>query len=321
MKKTAQIRAAQAVSWPAAFLANGLKTSALRTNDLLRKQEWEQLDTAVVGIARQRLNGIADLRNMGLVHQLGGLGTLISQYEQSGDMSAADIGMEPRAPGEKDSQTFTLKSVPVPIIYKEFQIGIRRLEASRRLGETIDVTQAQTAARLVRDGLETILFNGASVQVDGNPIYGYTTHPNRNPYSGSDWGTITNIYTDVIGMIDAAEADNMFGPYILYVAKTQFGQMRAVYTDGSGQTAMQRVKTQLPQITDVKPGDVLAAGSATLVQMTSDVVDLAVAEDIQTVQWETRGGMELNFMVLAAMAPRPKSDADGRSGVVHATGI
>ena len=51
--------------------------------------------------------------------------------------------------------------------------------------------------------------------------------------------------------------------------------------------------------------------------MTSDVVDMVVAQQPTTVQWETDGGFKLNFKVMAVMIPRIKADADGRSGIVH----
>src|SRR6185369_9092554 len=74
----------------ALFKAN-FQTQGLRTNDLLRKEEWQLLDEALVGVARQRLIGIGDLKSRGLVENLGGLGTLLSQYEKLGDMSSADV--------------------------------------------------------------------------------------------------------------------------------------------------------------------------------------------------------------------------------------
>lgn len=310
------------MSRQAAFVASGLNINALRTNDLLRKDEWLLLDTRVVRVARSRLIGIADLQAAGLTLDLGGLGTLLSEYEKQSEMTDANIDMSGVAPGQEDSVGYTLVSIPIPITHKDFRINIRRLEASRKLGQTIDTVQAEAAARKVRDGLESTLFNGASgIVVNANPLYGYTNFPDRNTYSGSDWGTIGNIYTDFLGMISAAEADNFFGPYDCYVAKTQFGQMRAVHTDGTADSAIDRVLAKLPQINSVKVSDVLADGSALLIQMERDVVDLAVGQDISTVEWGGDGGFTSHFKVMACMAQRIKSDDESQCGIVHATGI
>jgi len=62
----------------------------LDQNALLRKNEWESLDEAVVRVMRQRLNGIMDLMNAGLVRSEPNLGVLESQYEEMSDMTAAE---------------------------------------------------------------------------------------------------------------------------------------------------------------------------------------------------------------------------------------
>jgi uncharacterized linocin/CFP29 family protein len=308
-------------SGPAAFLANGLKVNALRTNALLRHEEWLEIDRSVIDIARGTLNGIADLRTYGLVHPLGGLGTLLTAYEQMGDMSGANVDMSGVTPGDEDKVDFSLVSIPVPIVHKDFRINIRQLEASRRLGDALDTTQSQVATRKVRDGLEYMLFRGSTVKVNGNSIYGYTTHPSRNTGSAvGDFGTISNIYPTLQTMMAALMADHFYGPYGVYVSSTQYAEMLAVYTDGSGQSAMDRILKNLPQIKFIKPSEQLADGTLTMNQLTSDVVDLAVAQDIVPVQWEEMGGLVVKFKVMCAMVPRIKADAEGRCGVVHYTG-
>jgi hypothetical protein len=63
----------------------------------------------------------------------------------------------------------------------------------------------------------------------------------------------------------------------------------------------------------------MTAPEVLLVQLTSDVVDLPVGQDITTVEWDTKGGLQMHFKVMAAMAPRMKSDANGNTGIVHYT--
>ncbi len=305
----------------ARLLNSELNINSLRTNDLLRKEEWIELDRRIVEVARPRLIGIADLQSRGLTLPLGGLGTLISQYEASSDMTPAEISMDGVKEGEEDDQAFNLRSIPVPIIHKDFRLNIRRLEASRRLGDGLDTTQAQIAARRVSDKLEDLLFNGSGLQVDGNRIYGYTTHPNRNIGNAvGPWGTLPNAYDTVLSMIADAQEDHMYGPYVLYVSTNQWPNLLKVYTDGSGDTVLDRIK-KIPGISDVKFATALVIDTALLVQMTSDVVDLAVAQDIVTVEWESKGGMVTHFKVMCCMVPRIKSDYDGRSGIVHYTSL
>lgn len=319
---------------PARLLAtNGLDVGALRTNEVLRKEEWQDLDATLVGVARQRLIGISDLIARGLSFNLGGLGVVLSQYEQLGDMSAANVDFAGVTDGEKDSVTFTLVSVPVPIFHKDFSINIRRLEASRgpnAIGAPIDRTQIETAAQKVTEQMEEVLFNGmggggGSVQSGGgsttqNTLFGYTTQTNVNTQAGGDWGTATNPQTDIINAIGLIEADNYYGPWVAYVATTQFNQLRNFFTDGSGDQIFDRLK-RIQGLEDVRPGDRLAATNAVMVTMRRDVVDLAIGQDLTVVEWETKGGLMMNFKVMAALAPRVKANSASGSGICTITGI
>lgn len=309
---------------PGGLFVNGkFDVGRMRTNSVLRKDEWELVDSRVVDIAKQRLVAVGDLRAAGLVQNLGSFGVTMSTFETLSDMTEADVDMDGGTAGEEDRVEHGQVTIPIPVIHKNFRIGLRVLESSRRMGQSLDTTQAEKSARLVADKLEHILFYGATgIVVNSQSLYGLTTHPHVNTVSGSDWGTIANIYTNVNSAVIANEADNYFGPYVLYVAKTQFGEMRAIHDDGSGETALERVLRGFGgTITAVKPADTLTAGTAVLVQMTRDVVDLAVGVDVSTVQWETRGGFFQHFKIFGAMAPRVKSDYGEQSGICVITGI
>jgi len=41
--------------------------------------------------------------------------------------------------------------------------------------------------------------------------------------------------------------------------------------------------------------------------------------ELTTVQWESNGGMKLNFKVMAIQVPYIKSTSDGVTGIVHGT--
>lgn len=304
------------------LLKNNMNTGALRTNDVLRHEDWLEIDKTLIGVSRQRLIGIGDLTSRGLRLNLGGLGVLLSGYEQLGDMTAADVDYAAVTDGEEDSVTFTLVNVPVPIIHKDFSINIRRQAASLNgNGPAIDTVQVETAAMKVTEKMEDILFNGfTGGALDGNTLYGYTTHPAINTQSGGDWGTITNPQADLINAMDKLEGDLYWAPWILYVATTQFGQLRAFFTDGSGDQVFDRLK-RLNGLEDIRPADRITAGTALLIAMRRDVVDIAVGQDLTVVEWDTKGGLMAHFKVMTAIAPRIKSDAAGNSGICLLSGI
>lgn len=308
------------------FLASGLRVqhlrpvSGLHTNALLRHEEWLEIDAALLDVVRTQLVVVQDLINYGLVHTLGGLGSTESSYERLFDMDDAEIDMDATTPGSEDRVAFDQVTLPVPITHKNFRISIRQLEASRTRGDALDTTQVRVATRKVRDSLENMVMNGNALKFATNPIYGYTTHPSRVTGSATgDFGTITNIHPTFVAMVNALEALGFIGPFLFYVARTQYGQMRARYTDGSGDTALEAA-LEIPGVDDIKPSDVLAAEAVVGVNMMQETVDLAVGQDIIPVQWDTMGGLIAHYKVMAAMVPRIKADSGGDCGVVHYTG-
>lgn len=207
------------------LLTNGFNCNALRSNAVLRKEEWQQFDQVVVDVARQRLNGVADLVNAGLTYDLDdALGVTMVQWERQADMDPAQRSMDGLTRGERDRLDFLQSNVPVFITHKDFGLSLRVLRASRKLGQPLDTAQIEVATRKVADSIEDALFNGPGVVVNAVTAYGYRTAPNRNTMnfaSAQEWTHASKtgelILADVITMIQTAHTDNRFGPYVLYV--------------------------------------------------------------------------------------------------------
>lgn len=305
------------------LIAHEMDVNALRTNALLRKDEWKDLDEAVVRVARQKLSVVNALRSRNLTRNLGDLGTMLAEYERQSDMTAAEQTMSGVAPGERDTPDFDLKSVPVPITFKDFQLNVRRLTASRRRGESLDVSAGELAAALVAEKLEDTVINGSTVVIGGSTAYGLKNHPDRITGSLSqDWdgGSATGetILTDVLAMVKAAEAKNYYGPFIVVVGTSYNSELRKDFKANSDKTVRQRLLEE-DAIDDILISAKLAADNVLLFQPTSNVVQLGVAQDIVTIEWDDMGGLIQLFKVMAAVVPIVKSDKESQSGVVHYT--
>lgn len=294
-------------------------------NALLRRYEWEEIDTTVLDVMRQPLIGVQDLISAGLTHRLAGIGTSISTYEQLGDMSPATVSMNvtPKK-DESDRVTFEAVSVPVPVISKPFSLDLRTLDASRRLGESLDVTQARVATLKVRESLEDILFNGHALQMQDLKIYGYTTHPNIGSgtaasYGGGDWGTDGNAHKTIVGMIAALVAKGFYGPYGIYVSPTQYAQSLQLTGVNMSETQLSVIQRTIPDVKFIKRAPKLADGQVLMVQMTREVVDLAIGQDVTPISWQEYGGLMNEFRVLTAAVPRIKFDSEGKCGIELAT--
>ncbi len=303
------------------LMQSGFNINALRTNAVLRKDEWLQFDTALIEVARQRLPLVSMLVNAGLSFPISnGLGTTILEWEQVSDMEPADVSMSGVTRGQEDTLEYTLQSMPLPIIHKDFTINIRKLEASRTLGQPLDTAQAELAGRLVAEATEAMVIDGHATRVGAAEIFGLDTVANSQAITITDlWDTTTgavDYVVDVLAAIAALQGDFMFGPYVLIVNYTSWNRMQNDYiaTDITGKTIAQRV-ADIEGITSIIPSTDVAANTAYVVQLTRDVIDEVIWLQPTTVQWETQGGMQVHFKVMSIMIPRVRFTRTLQSGV------
>lgn len=306
----------------------------IRTNApaLLQYDEWKDIDRVVIEAAVLRMRAWGDLLAAGLTHNLGSIGMTVSLWDRVSDMTPANIDMSAATTGDKDTPAYSPQFVPVPVIHKEFQLELRRLTASRQFGESLDTTAAAIAGRKVGEAAEDMLLNGANIQVTdpllgAGTIYGYTTFPDRNIVDmeatwdslKGDLGENSHIIEDVMAMQTASRLARMYGPWVLYVPKNYEAKLDEDYrgpNSSDTRTVRQRILA-LSGIQDIRITDFLADDDVILVSMTRDVVDLAIAQGVNTVQWTLTGGMVEEYKVMQVGVPRMKSDYDGRCGITH----
>ena len=143
------------------LLAANMDVNALRTNGLLQDREWKEMDDVVIKTTRQRLVAVGDLITKGLRKQLtNAMGTMVYEWETMDHMEGAGISMDGMSDTDNEHVNFGLDSVPLPLVHKNFQIGIRALAASRGRGESLDTIQIAQASQIVAETNETILFKG-----------------------------------------------------------------------------------------------------------------------------------------------------------------
>lgn len=303
---------------------------AIHTNATLRKDEWLRIDDTLIESARERLVIVDDLMSAGLTYNTGGIGVQIAEWENSSEITDADVDMDGESKGQQDRQEFGLNGVPIPVIHKEFRIGARTLAASRTRGASLDVTTGIEAARAVARTSENLVFNGGylgAVKSANNTyrIYGLTNFPSRATRTIADWGNVAvtpeTILDDILGMVSQMETDQRkYGPFTLYIPAEFSFRFYADYKAFGDKTLMERVLAD-PRIAAVKVSDVLSDNNVVMLEMDVQTIDLAVGSDITTVQWQSPSGWTNAFQTFALWAPRLKTDYDGRTGILHATSL
>ena len=120
-------------------------------------------------------------------------------------------------------------------------------------------------------------------------------------------------------MIAAAEDENYFGQFMFYVPVSYMQVLRNDFKANSDKTIMDRMM-EIDAVQGVR-GTTSLTSEVIAVRLTRDVLDLSIASDVTTVQWDEMGGMIQNFKVMAAMAPRVKipATANAKTGLGHYT--
>jgi len=294
----------------------------------LRRDEWKQLDDAVLKVSETRLNGIQDLISNGLTYNLGNaMGTTVLEWHDISDAMEADLTMDGVTRSKGDRPVYQTNYLPIPIIHVDYEINARVLEASRKLGNPLDTTSAERASRKVAEKLENMLFTnttyswGTKDDRSRNTIYSYLNHPDINTVTlSAHWDasgkTGAQILTDVLNMKQASIDAKHYGPWMLYVPTAYETVLDEDYdTTTPGTTIRERI-LKIGGIKGAKVVDTLPADNVLLVQMTSDVVRLIRGLPIQNVEWQTEGKFITKYKVLTIQVPQIRSDQEGNSGIV-----
>jgi hypothetical protein len=299
------------------------QTIPIQTNATLRRDEWKQLDEAVLAISDTRLVGVQDLISNNLTYNLGNaMGTTVLEWHDVSDAMEADLTMDGITRSQGDRPVYTTNYTPIPIIHVDYEINARVLAASRSLGNPLDTTTAERAGRKVAEKLETMLFTNTTYAFGGGTIYSYINETNRNTVTLSlAWDnaskTGAQIITDVLNMKQASINAKHHGPWMLYVPTAYETKLDNDYDSTTPGTTIRERILKIAGIQDVKVIDTLTANNVLLVQMTSDVVRLVRGLGIQNVEWSTEGNMVTKYKVMTIQVPQIRADQAGNSGITH----
>jgi hypothetical protein len=217
--------------------------------------------------------------------------------------------------------------------------------AGRRVAEMVEGTTIGTKTG--------VTYGGASTYVGGygrtSSVYGYInfsarlTKTNLTAPTAGGW-TPETTQIEVNAALQTLRNQKFYGPFMLYTTNDWDQYLDGDYYVAKTSGAVAPTKTLRARLKDIEdiqdvrrldmwfgsqpaastgPGtevDVsLKAYSLLLVQMTPDVARAVNGMDITTVQWESVGGMRLNFKVMTISVPQIRADFYNNCGVMHIT--
>ena len=300
-------------------------TIKVNTEAVLRREEWQALDSAILGVAEQRLTGFNDLISRGLVYNLGNaIGTTVLESHTVSDAMEADLTMDGVSRSKGDRPVYGTTYLPIPIIHVDYEINARVLAASRNLGNALDTTSAERAARRVAEKCEDMLFTQTTYSFGGGSIYSLVNYPDRelvNLNTYGDWAntatTGAKIVESVLAMKQASIANYFYGPWVLYIPTNFETRLDNDYDATTPGTTIRERIMKIAGIQAIKVIDRLASSNVLLVQTTTDVVRIVRGMGLTNVQWSTEGNFVHKYKVLTIQVPQIRSDYNGRTGIIH----
>lgn len=301
--------------------------SQYRSLESLPRRAWEYIDDILIRTAKEELNGVADLNSRPQTNvTFDGMTATTYNRERVSEVGAAHVAISPDTQSQSSMLDMDTTGVPLMVTYKDFHINIKQMAEASRIGLPLQSALVEEATRSVSRKLEDLLFN-ADLAAAGSHLYGYTTFPDRQTYTITDWSnpatTPNTILKEINDMITLSMQANHFGPWILYIPWQYQSRMNEDYTVGavpvSSNRSIRDRLTELPRLEDIKVAQYLANHNVVLVEMTASTIQMINAMPMRAVQWEAPGSpnWEKKFKVLTMAVPFIVSDYKGQCGVIH----
>lgn len=259
----------------------------------LRADEWERLNQTVIEVARRSLVG---RRFIDLYGPLGaGVQTVPQDQFKGVEPGAVDlVGDAVTSRVFSDKRTF----LTIPLIYKDFLLHWRDIEAARSHNMPLDVSAAAGAAAFCAQREDDIIFFG-------NKELGYEGLFNaegRCTRKRGDWSTPGSAFADIVAATETLNAEDHYGPYALVVSPKLYAQLHRIFE----KTGVLEIETIRKLCTDgVYRSNRLKDNQAVVVSTGRENFDLAVSMDM-TVSYLGAENMNHPFRVVESVLLRIK---------------
>jgi uncharacterized linocin/CFP29 family protein len=255
----------------------------------LTETEWSKIDEAVVNTARRMLVGRRVIEVLGPM----GPGVYTIPYSIFSGTSSTGIDMV----GEQEDFIVAPSSratTSVPMLYKDFRIMWRDVEADRHMGLPLDVSTAAVAANYVAVQEDNLIFNGNKElgQVGLLNVQG------RKTVKISNWDEPGSALADAVKAVSALSEAGHYGPYAMVVSPLLFGRMVRVYGN-TGMLELDQVKALITG--GVYYSNTISGNKAVVLATGGHNVNLAVGQDMTT-SYMGAANMNHTFRVLETAA-------------------
>jgi hypothetical protein len=320
-----------------ALQARGINSPVFNATTLLR-DDWIEIDRAVIRAVRQPLTAWSDLRAANTKGGFDAWSKMTLEYNAITDAGEVVKDMDATSPGRDDTPLILIRSVPLPVIHGDCSYPQRLLDQSRSSGMPLDTEMIEQITRRGWEMVEKTLIGTETGVTYGTrstgpfPVqgtsteYGYTNFPYRVTKTDLTTPTGTNpeqINQDVMEMIETMNTNGYFGPFMLYHSTPYSLWMNSDYFRTGGTSANTTVRARImanDSIVDIRRLNFLTSGyQMILLDLNRGQFQAIDGMQPKVVQWYERGGLISKLMVMSIQVPLLKAPYSGISALVHGT--
>lgn len=288
------------------------------------KNSGEQIDKLVTKVRRTKLVLVDSALSAGLgVPMPNWIGTLMLTSHRLGEAGFAKRGMLPGV-GEKQKAEYEPFSVPIYVTWDDFGFNARELAAAEQNGTPLDTAAGEQAIRNDNEAIEDALINGA-IAVNGMTTPGMIGAATVRQYKDNELWTAAghdgaDILTDVMNAVGDLQGMGFDGPYVIAAGTGESNKLTDDYKSATSGTIYERVLARRDIIAKILTAPKLPAGKVLVYQETNDVFDIIVGQMPAVVSYPADpSGWATDYMALACVVPRVKSNINGDTGIVLLT--
>jgi len=234
----------------------------------LRPEEWDRLNETVIQVARRTLIG---RRFIDLYGPLGpGVQTVPNDQFVGAEKGAVDLVGEVET-GNVFADRRTFKTIP--LVYKDFLLHWRDIEAARTHNMPLDVSAAAGAAAFCAMREDDLIFYG-----DEKLGYeGLLTAAGRTQMELYDWTQAGNGFRNVVEATERLNANGHFGPYAMVCSPRLYALLHRIF-EKTGVLEVQTIRELL--VDGIYQSNRLRGDVAVVISTGRENLDLAVAMDM-----------------------------------------
>jgi len=325
-----------------------MSDSRMDARAALSIDEYKKVDTVVTEVRNDPERISTWMRGLPVVVSFDGLSNKMFYYARktSEGSSRVTMDMEDDAPGT--SIKTERAGVPLPLEFASWNSSIRTdATASKNSGMDVIAEKAQACAEAVAKGLDLRQVNGwGSLTYNGYTVYGFRDVPTNlsvtqagntgtTGWLDSDAVSTTEIYKNIVSMVQLLDAAKVPGPYALLLPKSFRHRLAETYS--STITGVEKnLWTKLlespangvpnvlgissiylaPELDVKKGGDAPTVGEAYLVSLSPKYFRVLNYMAMASYTMDLKSSIMTKHNVFEGLCPLFKTDYNGNYGIV-----